>query len=507
MNNLLSLPFLVAALIEAGLAITVLRLFRYQTFDSPNFVLQRRYWTYSLGAGVFAHSFFVFGIQVPYDAFDTNVFLYLANVGLVVSAILQAWFCLCLTKRFSSFWKIGLLVAFALFAIVFYQFRLTGNFAERSYVVGSMLCLTYTLQLRELWRFKKEKESKLLQLLAIVNLVELVITLARMYAIYSSSQEGGIFLNSLPRVILILTSFQIAFAVLSHIVGSGYWVERTSAQNARIAKENKAIVELLEEKNDLIYSLISTRKIAESGALAATIAHEINQPLAAVQLNAQYLKSILDKNPQQDQLISRVVKHIEEDNKRAAEIVKTLRALFKSADRQLSEISIDLIINNLGSIFMPRARDLKVDFQLDLQAPIPLPINEGEIQQVLMNLINNALDVLEKAEQAHKEIRITSKQDERKVTLRIEDNGPGVPINQREQIFDLMKSNKVDGMGVGLWLSKYIVEHHQGTIECKAGNDHGAVFEIVLPISPIDPQTHQDAIEKYISQSQSPNLG
>lgn len=149
---------------------------------------------------------------------------------------------------------------------------------------------------------------------------------------------------------------------------------------------------------------------------------------------------------------------------------------------------------------MPRARDLGVDLRLSLNAPVLLQLNEGEMQQVLMNLINNAFDILEKSERTDKQITVSTTQNDEFVTLTISDNGVGVPESERESIFDLMKSGKKDGMGVGLWLSKYIIEHHQGTIECRAGSHLGAVFEIKLPISPMDPRAHEDEIESYFSQ-------
>jgi signal transduction histidine kinase len=477
-NSPLSLSFLIAALILIGLAVTSL-----QIFKNTNFELQRKYWTISLGFSVLAYLCFLIGVELPLDSFDTNIVLYLGNNLFIVAAVFQTFFCLSLTQSLNKKWLIGLAIVLALFPIVFYQYRLSGNFIERSLLVAGVLGFTYSIQLHELFKYRDQQKSPLLVLLSFTNLGELVITIIRMMLLVGAHLTAAVSLKDLPGYLVLITSVQVGLSVLSYIVGAGYWVERISSQNAKVSKENRAIQELLEEKNELIYSLIATRKIAESGALAATIAHEINQPLGVVQLNAQYLQTVLNKKIE-DPLVDKLLLNIVNDNKRAAEIVKTLRSLFTSIDRQLTKISIDEIIRSLESVFYPKARDLNIVFKERLDAPVEITVNSGEVQQVLMNLINNAFDVLEKEESAVREIKITTQQVQDTVVLTFEDSGPGVPEDMQASLFDLMKSDKSTGMGVGLWLSKYIVEHHQGTIRYIPKNGPGAMFVIQLPIEP-----------------------
>lgn len=478
MNSPLSLSFLIAGLIQIGLAIT-----SFQIFRGTSLGVQRRYWTISLSLGVFAYICYFVGVELPLDAFDTNIVLYFANNLFVAAAIFQAIFCLSVTQSLNKKWIIASIFVLIVFPIVFYQYRLSGNFIERSLLVASVLGITYFIQLYELSKYRDHQKSPLLVLLSFTNMTELLITIIRMVLLVGAQLTTVVSLKDLPGYLAFITSFQVGVSVLSYIVGAGYWVEKISTQNAKVSKENQAIQELLEEKNELIYSLIATRKIAESGALAATIAHEINQPLGVVQLNAQYLQTVLHKKLE-DPLADKLLLNIINDNKRAAEIVKTLRSLFTSIDRQLMKISLDEIIRSLESVFYPKARDLNIVFIEKLDAPVEITVNSGEIQQVLMNLINNAFDVLEKEDGSVREIKLTTQQVQDTVVLTFEDSGPGIPVEMQANLFNLMKSDKSTGMGVGLWLSKYIVEHHQGTIRYIPKNGPGAMFVIQLPIEP-----------------------
>jgi signal transduction histidine kinase len=478
MNSNLSLIFLIASIIQMGMMLTVFRVIRTQ--DSNR---QIKYWSVSLLLSVLAFLSFLVGLELPLDSTGTNSILFIANIAYISSAISQTLFCLSLTKKVSKYWVFAMLGIFIIFVVFFYQYRSTGNFVERSVLVGSTLSLTYLFQLRELFSFRNQEKSNLLKLLAFTNLAELLVTIARIVFIMGSNLTTLVFMQDVPAFISVITSIQVGLNVLSYLVGSGYWVERISIGNAKVAKENAAIQNLLNEKNDLIYSLIATRKIAESGALAATIAHEINQPLGVVQLNAQYLQNVIQKKVN-DPLVDRLLENIVNDNKRAAEIVKTLRSLFTSIDRQLVKISMDEMILSLESVIKPRARDLNVEIKQELHAPIELTVNPGEIQQVLLNLFNNAFDVLEREDLTVREITIKTQQVGDSVTLIFEDSGPGVPLEMQAHLFDLMKSDKSSGMGVGLWLSKYIVEHHQGSISYISKPGLGASFLISLPIEP-----------------------
>lgn len=128
MNNSLSLPFYIASIIQIGLVVTALGLFKFQGSGFEKLSEQRRYWLLALQLSVVAYLFFIIGIEHPYDAFDTNIFLYFGNLALVASAIFQTLFCLALTSRLSKRWNMSLIGLLLIFAIVFLHLSFIWKF-------------------------------------------------------------------------------------------------------------------------------------------------------------------------------------------------------------------------------------------------------------------------------------------------------------------------------------------------------------------------------------------
>jgi hypothetical protein len=133
-------------------------------------------------------------------------------------------------------------------------------------------------------------------------------------------------------------------------------------------------------------------------------------------------------------------------------------------------------------VLLPQVRDLKIDLNFDLNVNQSIPLNSNEISQVIINLLNNSIEALSNSNQSNKEIQIHTRIFGNYVELKISDNGPGVPDHLKASIFELMKTNKKQGMGLGLWLCKHIVERHQGRISYQQSPLGGAEFLIQLPI-------------------------
>lgn len=287
--------------------------------------------------------------------------------------------------------------------------------------------------------------------------------------------------------------------LITFIVISSYLYQRTVENERRTLKdliskttqldvtkkEKDEIAQLLEEKQALIGSLIVAKKSAEAGALSASIAHELNQPLGAIQLNVQFLQSKLDSNSIDFPLFKKLVSNIGEDNRRAATVVSTLRKVFNQNELETKPIYINDLIESMMPILLPHARDHQIQIKLELDSKFLVDVSVNEFQQVLFNLINNAVDELMGLQLSEKVIVIQTKDDNDFVKLLISDNGNGIPEVYRPSIFDLMKSNKQAGMGLGLWLTRHIVERHRGKIAYLQAPMGGAQFEISLPKSEV----------------------
>ena len=274
-------------------------------------------------------------------------------------------------------------------------------------------------------------------------------------------------------IILFGSIRNLAYIVLRLHLG---FAEYKSLNNMNLKLSN-----ILEERNEMILSLERLNRSASINALASTISHEINQPLGASRLNAQFAEMKLESDPSNVSLLKELVKSILEDINRASTIVKNLSRLSSNQNNSVSIVNLAESINQVIEISKGKLRSSKITIDLDCASHYQISVNLSEWQQVLINLINNAIDALDEANADHKRIEISAKQDGKTIKISIQDNGHGIADGQESKIFDLLVSNKETGSGIGLWLSKNIIDRFGGEITAHNDIDGGACFVIQLP--------------------------
>jgi PAS domain S-box-containing protein len=225
------------------------------------------------------------------------------------------------------------------------------------------------------------------------------------------------------------------------------------------------------------------------GALSGTLAHELNQPLAAILSNAQVGSRRLAAEPPDLAEMGDILADIVEDTKRAGGIVHGMRAMFaKDITLDLAPIDLNAVIN--GSLSLLHGEIVARKGTVDFSPGDPLPPVRGsfvELQQVLINLILNGFDACRS--NGHTEtpfLRIESRRDPEGVVVDVADNGPGISPENRERLFEPFFSTKSDkgGLGLGLSISRGIVERFGGTLEALPSEPgSGAVFRILLPVA------------------------
>jgi len=262
------------------------------------------------------------------------------------------------------------------------------------------------------------------------------------------------------------------------LVVSIEWSEKKSL----IAKNNE-ITELLKEKERLIYGLMKANKTAATGALSASIAHELNQPLGASNLNIQFLKMKLEKGVLNPELGKEILDSLEQDNKRAATIVKSLRSIFTEGESNAQDVQLGDLISKVLDIVRPEIKSKNIQIQLRVDDDLGIRVNPSEIEQVILNLINNASQALANSGTLDRNIVIEAHKTGDLVFLAVSDNGEGVPMNFKSQLFELLSTTKQTGMGLGLWLCKHIVTRYGGSIYYEDAKDGGAKFVMELPAS------------------------
>ncbi len=254
-------------------------------------------------------------------------------------------------------------------------------------------------------------------------------------------------------------------------------------ERANLLSQHKAeLQDLLIEREEIIRQLTLSNKTAGMGALVASLAHELNQPLCAIRLNTQLVERKLESPDSDPTEARRHLASINADNRRAANIITKLRNLFENRQEGNEPFDFDELVRDTLALVEARARSENVALRPALSANTILNGDHTQLQQVLLNLFNNALDALGGEAQADKYIDVATRVGDGRLTLSVEDNGPGIPPLMRSSVFELFKTTKADGMGVGLWLSKTVVNAHRGDIRFTSATGRGTRFEVDLPV-------------------------
>jgi PAS domain S-box-containing protein len=234
---------------------------------------------------------------------------------------------------------------------------------------------------------------------------------------------------------------------------------------------------------DARIKLSSASKIATVAELSASIAHELNQPLMAVSGNAQAAKRWLAANPPNLAETNASIERILRDIRSADKTMRHIRALFKQESFEKREANIPDIIGEAVRLVHedPNKRGVLVDWQfVDGHLPT-VSIDLIQIQQVLCNLITNAIEAMDGSRIPPLVKVRAAVTDQNEMLIQVIDNGPGV--DNTEKIFDAFVTTKEKGMGIGLAVSRSIVEAHGGRLWAENNPDGGATFNVALPVS------------------------
>jgi signal transduction histidine kinase len=220
------------------------------------------------------------------------------------------------------------------------------------------------------------------------------------------------------------------------------------------------------------------------GELTASIAHEVNQPLAGVVTNANAcLRWLAGASPDLDEARD-ALRRIVRDGNRASDVIARIRALLKKGEPARIRLDINQVIQEIIKLARGEMLQRKVTLQTELTAGLPLiSADRVQLQQVLLNLITNALDALSAAKDRPRLLRLrTDKPDSRTVRVAVEDTGVGVDPLQAERLFEAFFTTKPNGLGMGLSISRSIVEAHGGRLWATPNDGPGVTFQFTLPV-------------------------
>ncbi|HEY1730392.1 MAG TPA: CHASE3 domain-containing protein [Terriglobales bacterium] len=229
--------------------------------------------------------------------------------------------------------------------------------------------------------------------------------------------------------------------------------------------------------------LRKTEKIAAAARLAATVAHEINNPLEAVS-NLVYLAKLRPGMP--DQALEDL-NLAEQELNRVSHVTRQTLGFYREAN-QPDKLDVPTIVESVLRLYSNKFKTKNIQVVHDLEPCPPLQGYPGELQQVVANIISNAADAVETGGTLKVSVSCVDGDGGKTVQVRVEDNGSGIAAQHLDRIFEPFFTTKKNvGTGLGLWVSKTIVERHGGTIAVESHNDihsHGTVFNVLIPCSP-----------------------
>jgi signal transduction histidine kinase len=423
---------------------------------------------------------FGYGIVTLTDIKNPQFNFTIANTLFYIAAVLQALFCQSLVKPVSKKLKIGFGISLFIFFFIFEYMRINGNFEIRTIFMGSLASILYGWQIVVLSRKKKQTPSKQLLYLQYATSVEILFALARI-AVLTVAALPIVKVEQIPQLLILFTIGQLVMTTLSYIAIGGYWSEQIAMANVQSQAENQEIKRLLIEREQLIGSLLKANKSASTGALSASIAHELNQPLGASSLNIQFLQKKLAEGALNPELQGEILATLLSDNERASRIIRSLRSIFSEGEVESSEVDLAELIQTVLNIAKPEIAAKNIQVALRLDPNLQVSANASEIQQVLLNLIINGIDALASLSRSDKRITIEGAYKDTGVQIAVADNGNGLSGEAQSHLFELLSSTKGSGMGLGLWLCKHIVNRHGGDIWYETNSDGGAKFVFQLP--------------------------
>jgi len=231
--------------------------------------------------------------------------------------------------------------------------------------------------------------------------------------------------------------------------------------------------------------LAKASRLATVAELSGSIAHELNQPLMSILANAQAAKRWLNAAPPRMTEVNSSIERIIRDARAADETMQHIRALFKQESFEKKDVNIPDIIREVVRIVEedPRKRDVPIECHFEESLPA-VPVDQIQMQQVFINLIVNAIEALE-GQQVSPLIVLRAVRDSNGMLIQVIDNGPGV--GDPDRIFDAFMTTKEKGMGIGLAVSRSIVEAHGGRLWAETNKTGGATLNVALPLSHASP--------------------
>ncbi len=235
--------------------------------------------------------------------------------------------------------------------------------------------------------------------------------------------------------------------------------------------------------SNLRSELAHMAKVTTLGTLTASIAHEVNQPVTGIVINASTCLRMLATDPPNIEGARETVQRLIRDGNRASEVITRLRKLFSKNETAIEPVDLNEAAREIIALSLIELQRNRVVLRQELADELPLITGDRiQLQQVIINLLRNASDAMSCVDDRPRELVIRTERDQCDcVRLTVKDTGVGIPQQDMERLFEAFYTTKCDGMGMGLSVSRSIIESHNGRLWATPNDSHGATFSFSIP--------------------------
>jgi C4-dicarboxylate-specific signal transduction histidine kinase len=261
-------------------------------------------------------------------------------------------------------------------------------------------------------------------------------------------------------------------------------IERVNVElEQRVAERTAQLTQASEALREAQTELAHANRVATMGQLAASIAHEMKQPIAVSVGSAEAASNWLSNQPPQLEEVRQALSRVIEAGTQATEFIERIRSFFRKAVPRKDPLKINDAILEVIALTHSEVTKKKVSVQTQFGDALPLVQGDRvQLQQVMLNLIINAVEAMTATREGSRQLLIGTKKDTSGgVLITVQDSGPGLNPDSLDKLFDAFYTTKPDGMGMGLSISRSIVEAHGGRLWAVSHDGPGAIFQFTLP--------------------------
>jgi len=282
-------------------------------------------------------------------------------------------------------------------------------------------------------------------------------------------------------ILVIFAVVAVQSALIAGLLVNHAALRKAKRELARdITERQQAQLEMRRLQNEIAH----VGRVSMMGQLASSLAHEINQPLGAILRNAEAAELFLESETPDLEEIRTILADIRADDQRAGSVIDRMRSLLKRHGLNTQLLDLNELVGDVAQLARPDAATRQVKLAVNLPADLP-PVRGDRVhlQQVLLNLIVNGMDAMNGASAENRRVTVSAREGAAQtVEVSVSDTGHGITTEKLAKVFDPFFTTKPDGMGMGLPISRTIVESHGGRLWVESNNGSGATFRFTLPL-------------------------